>query len=332
MKKWVSNTINGVLGVLIVALIGLEIDIMVTSSQNHNVPSLFGYSFMQVLTDSMDGDRADSFGTGSGVIMQKVAPEDVKVDDVITFSETIESQDIVVSHRVHEVMLAPAAADGSYAVSITSSEQYRYKLNGGSSYTDWAIADGSTQSWPLGTLLEVYLLETSGAINASPAEADIKSFLLNAVSGEYTFYTTGDNQNSSSCGNNHQCVQTYRDEVKEDKLIGRVIAHSDFLGGLIGIARSTWFIPVAVLVPLLIIAILSLVDYFKANKKEKAEEEAKIQAALKEAGVDPSDEKAVILFTEKTRYKLELQETLEKEKEKEKKRLLKEMAKNKAKE
>jgi PKD repeat protein len=126
MKKWVSHLIDGVMGFFIVGLFGLQITMMISEKNNYGVPSLFGYSFMQVLTDSMakpNGqttdttyeDLTDSDGKAitvtklgplsldqyTGIIIEKADPSSIKVGEVITFySDVLEAP---VTHRVIEI-------------------------------------------------------------------------------------------------------------------------------------------------------------------------------------------------------------------------------------
>lgn len=159
------------------------------------------------------------------------------------------------------------------------------------------------------------------------------------VSGKLVFYTIGDNLKAQTCGDTGCSYPANREAISEDDVIGKVIGHNDFLGGVLYVVQQQWFVPVAVLVPLTVIATLSAVDFLKEAKAEQKEEQDAIHAQLVAAGVDPKDEKAVILFEEKARYKYEIQKEMEKAKkeakeelrseiDKEKKRLKKEMKKS----
>jgi signal peptidase I len=257
-RQIVSTVINWVLGILVVFLVVCQVQIIISKSksENHGVPSLFGYSFMTVLTDSMvnTANPSESLNIGTGVVMKRVDSSSIQTGDVITFySETLSQlvgSEEVVSHRVMEI--------------------------------------------------------------------------AKASDGTYIFYTRGDNLNAQTCPNN-SCPETYRDTVYEKDYIGKIVYHSDVLGGFLSTAQQSWFVPVACLVPLLIIAVSSLVDLLKATKEEEREEDRQVLLALNKAGIDFNDERAVYLFSEKQRIKLELKNTLEKQKEDEKKRLRKEM-------
>ncbi len=59
---------------------------------------------MIVLTDSMVGDKDDSFNGGDLIFVKTVKPEDVKVGDVISFFDPNGNGSTVTSHRVVEVI------------------------------------------------------------------------------------------------------------------------------------------------------------------------------------------------------------------------------------
>jgi hypothetical protein len=249
------------LGIVIVFLVGCQIQIIKSKNENYNVPSLFGYSFMTVLTDSMvnTDDPAESLDVGTGVVMQKVPASTIVPGDIITFYSVELSKEagksMVISHRVKEI--------------------------------------------------------------------------TTATDGTITFYTRGDNLHAETCQYNAGgvCSETTRETVEEKYYLGKIVSHSNTLGAFLSTAQQIWFIPVCCLAPLLIIVISSLVDLVKAERSEQYDINREILLGLNAAGIDFNDERAVYLFSEKQRYKIEMRESLEKEKENEKKRLLKEMKK-----
>ena len=87
MKKLISRIVDVVLGVLLAFMVFVQVSMLVSQSkpENYGVPSVFGTSFLYVATDSMEGDNADSLNQGTGVIIKKDDPKNVKVGDVITF-------------------------------------------------------------------------------------------------------------------------------------------------------------------------------------------------------------------------------------------------------
>lgn len=68
------------------------------------VPTLFGYAPMIVLTDSMSGNNEDNFNGGDLIFVKTVKPEEVKKGDVISFFDPQGNGTSITSHRVVEVV------------------------------------------------------------------------------------------------------------------------------------------------------------------------------------------------------------------------------------
>jgi hypothetical protein len=310
------------LGGFIVFLVICQV-VMVRSStyQTYGVPSLFGYSFMEVATDSMVGDASDSLKVGTGAIMKQVSVSEVKTSDVITFkSDYLTSkagQTIIVSHRVQEILLTPSSEGGQGGFAAKIGEEY--SLDGGNS---WVTSDGAMIRAKGGLSIRTRLA-------SDPDETlltyTIPNYSSSAIS-TYTFYTCGDNLNAETCGTGG-CAPTYRDKVTQSNYIGKIVGHNDFLGGLLSVAMSTWFVPVCCLVPLLLIVTFSAIDLVKEGRGEQKEEDRQILLAANKAGVDLADERSFLLFSEKQRYKIQVREEMEKTKAEQKKRILKDMKK-----
>jgi|LAHS01.1.fsa_nt_gb signal peptidase I len=325
VRKIVSNVLSWFFGALVVLLLGCQV-IMLTSStyRNFQVPSLFGYSFMKVLTNSMEGDNPDSLPTNTGVVMRQTAAKEIKVHDVITFkSDYLSSKaggTIVVSHRVSEIMVYPSEEDGNGKLSVSVSEEY--SSNNGAT---WTASDGQMMDFKGGTNVRVRSIEKP--------EGSVVSYTIpyytEGKNGLYMFFTIGDNLNADTCKytSTGTCTMSYRDTIKEDHVIGKIVYHSDTLGYFLGLALSSWFVPVCCLVPLAIIVTFSAIDLVKEGRNEEKEEERQILLEANKMGVDPNDERAFYLFSEKQRYKIQVRNELEKAKAAERKRILREMKK-----
>lgn len=326
-KKLLSNIANWVLGLLIVFLVGCQVQIIRSRSANYNVPSLFGYSFMTVLTDSMANNTEDpsqSLDVGTGVIMQKVAASSIAPSDVITFysEELTEAagQPLVVSHRVFEIIKAPADATSQGFFAAKKDEEY--SLDNGAT---WQLSDTLMHEATGGSTIHFRLIsdrDNSVVTHQIPAYGEKEA-------GAYEFFTCGDNLQAQTCKNyaSGSCSSTTRDPVPEKYYLGRIVYRSNTLGKFLSTAQEIWFIPVCCLVPLLIIVVSSLIDLIKVERAQQYSVDREILLGLNAAGIDFNDEKAVYLFSEKQRYKIELRESMQKEKDAEKKRLLKEMKK-----
>lgn len=101
VRKWASRLVTLFL-LLLVGFVGYcQVSMVVTMNKNYGVPSVFGYSFLYVATDSMDGNLPDSLPVGTGIVIQDVDPHSIAPGDVITFYyPAIGAPD---THRVHEI-------------------------------------------------------------------------------------------------------------------------------------------------------------------------------------------------------------------------------------
>ena len=140
--------------------------------------------------------------------------------------------------------------------------------------------------------------------------------------GVYTFRTMGDNPNA------HQGM--IYEEWTGDLLIGKEIYHSKALGTFLTVAspeaaasagKKAWFFPVAIVTPIVILAVYYIADAFVKYHKEEKEFQAKVEKAIDEAGIDRNDVEAVELFRMKEEIRLEYQEEYEKTKKKLRKEL-----------
>ncbi len=315
-KKIASKIVDIILGALIVLILGLQIDMFITKNNNYGIPSLFGYSFMEVLTDSMEGKNPDSFDAGEGVVIQKKDVNDVKAGEIIAFySDTI---GYCVSHRVIEIVESPAKAGekGSFEVSPA----FEYSVDSG-------------LTWLTGG--ETVLLEEGKSFQTRSKE-DKEHTLTHIIpnysgKSEMTFYTCGDNLNAEwyTKVTGKAVESTYRDTVQSKYYVGNVISHSHFFGGVLHTVQSIWFVPVAILVPILIIGAMTVVDFIKGYRDEKKKEEEELNAEMLAAGIDPTDEKAVLIFKEKYQMRKEIEKEMEEMKKEQKALFLEEFKKAK---
>ena len=315
-KKIASKIVDIVLGALIVLILGLQIDMFITKNNNFGIPSLFGYSFMEVLTDSMEGKEPDSFDAGEGVVIQKKDVNDVKAGEIIAFySEAI---GYCVSHRVIEIVESPeyAGAKGSFEVSPA----FEYSLDNG---TSWA--NGGE---------EVALEEGKSFLTRSKEDKEhTLAHTIPTFAGKHdmTFFTCGDNLNAEwyTKVTGKAVESTYRDNVPAKYYVGTVISHSHFFGGVLHTVQSIWFVPVAILVPILIIGTMTVIDFIKGYREEKKKEEEELSAEMIAAGVDPTDEKASLIFKEKYQMRKELEREMEEMKKEQKALFMEEFKKAK---
>lgn len=90
--------------IIFIAFIAVaEVVGLATRSSNYNVPSIFGYQFLVVETDSMAEDEFGNevYPVGVGLICQKVDVDTIEVGDDITFYWS--SINSTITHRVYEI-------------------------------------------------------------------------------------------------------------------------------------------------------------------------------------------------------------------------------------
>ena len=138
----------------------------------------------------------------------------------------------------------------------------------------------------------------------------------------YTVYTMGDNPEAHS--------RFTREKWDSKYLIGKVVYHSQWLGDFLSISspdaaahagKTAWFFPVAIIVPILLLAIIYMIEPIKQYIKDRKKRNKLIQEALDASGIDQNDEKAVELFKMKEEMRLDYLEEYEETKTKYKKQL-----------
>ena len=91
--------------VILVPMLIINCTLLIKGWTNKDeVPTLFGYAPMIVLTDSMAGENEDSFSGGDLIFVKTVKAEDVKIGDVISFFDPQGNGTSITSHRVVEVI------------------------------------------------------------------------------------------------------------------------------------------------------------------------------------------------------------------------------------
>ncbi len=166
VRKVVSYSIDGILGLFIVFLLSVQVQMMVTQRSNHGVPMAFGHSFLYVATDSMAGEKEDSLNVGTGIVIEKVDPASLQSGDVITFYD--ESIGAPNTHRIQET----PQKEGDYYVihtkgDNTESARYSETYTGEYFTSDLLIGKVVSHSDALGTFLSYVSPSASGAASIS---------------------------------------------------------------------------------------------------------------------------------------------------------------------
>lgn len=108
-KKVFDVIVNIVIVLYLIGTVLISISIFSTIGNDEGVPNLFGYSFMNVVTDSMQTEKEDSIDVGDLAICE--TPEDryaLKVGDIIAFRTSVfedneEEKIIIKLHRIVEI-------------------------------------------------------------------------------------------------------------------------------------------------------------------------------------------------------------------------------------
>ena len=105
MKKFLSVIGNILLTIVVIFAVVLTVVVIASTRNANRIPSLFGYSFLSVLSDSMEGK--DGFYTGDLIIDRTITDgfaeaNDLKVGDVITFIRDLGdgSGEFIETHRI----------------------------------------------------------------------------------------------------------------------------------------------------------------------------------------------------------------------------------------
>ena len=97
----ILSVVGTVLCIILVPILVLNLILIVKSYVNtEKVPDVGGYLPMIVLTDSMYPE----IESGDLIICRTIDPEDVKVDDIITFFDPAGNGTSIVTHRVIEIV------------------------------------------------------------------------------------------------------------------------------------------------------------------------------------------------------------------------------------
>lgn len=96
IKKISSKAFDILFNIFIILCICLTIYISKNTAQGE-APTLFGYKFYTVLTESM----SPTMDKGSLLVVKEVKPEQIKVEDVITFGNS--NNKSVTTHRVKQI-------------------------------------------------------------------------------------------------------------------------------------------------------------------------------------------------------------------------------------
>ncbi len=108
LKKILDNVLTVVLVIVLVLMSALSL-MLIISSANDGVASVFGYSPI-VLHDTKSMEP--TFGADDLVIVKKEDASKLEAGEIISFWGFVDNQRSIITHRIHEVIVL---GDGSYA-------------------------------------------------------------------------------------------------------------------------------------------------------------------------------------------------------------------------
>ncbi len=292
----VSTLVDGALLVLAGAMLALELTLFI-STKKDGMPSLFGKTFMRVLTGSMDGPNTPEF-----FLTRAGNDASGRVTGVYETQEEAEK--------------ACSSSEGVFT--LEKKGPWMLGVN-----TAAILERKSFEDVEPGDIVTFYY-----DLDSTYTHQLVSHRVIEII--DSTLYCYGDAYPKngyaySTSSSSYTGVQ----RITKSDYVGTIVSKSDFLGGVMTMTSSVWFVPIVVGVPLLSMAGFSLADTIKQSRLEKKETEAKIAAMVAASGIDLNDQRAVEIAREKAAVKLEIQEELEKEKQKQKELFLKQFEKEK---
>ena len=122
MKPKTKKILKLLLNIAVYALFALILllTVFIVASGGKGYTSVFGSAFVAVESDSMDGDREDSFQKGALLklqILSETEKAELKQGEIISFYDNIGGKRVINSHRIIEVW-----GEGSATVFITQGD------------------------------------------------------------------------------------------------------------------------------------------------------------------------------------------------------------------
>ena len=118
-KKILKILLN--IAVYVLFALILLLTVFIVASGNKGYTSIFGTAYVAVESDSMNGDREDSFQKGALLKLDILSDDEklkLKEGDIISFYDTIGGKRVINSHRIVEVW-----GEGSSRVFVTQGDK-----------------------------------------------------------------------------------------------------------------------------------------------------------------------------------------------------------------
>ncbi len=243
--------------------------LMFSAKVRNEVPSLFGYSAVKILSPSMeDGDEENGeFYAGDVVLVKVCNPEDLQVDNIIAFYEPIIKPD---DDDLTEVT-SGSGTSGNIETTLPSF------MGGGVNNEYQSEAAKNYSIVKFHRIVKIYE-------NTNPTSE---------YYGKIFFETQGDRNNSPDT-----------DKVMADYVVGVYVNTNSFVGNLFQFCTTTAGMIVLILLPSLIIIALLVVEIYGQARKIKYEKQFEAVASQEQILKEVTNEQSVVQ-NEKKDKKLE---------------------------
>lgn len=216
---------------------------MYISKTNRQVPSLFGYSVVTVLTGSMEPD----FSPGDTVIVKATRVGDLKVGDVIAFYE-YQQPGISVGDLIQNVENVPQNP-------TNNSENVDTTISG-------FLGGGAANDY------QKNVAQNSNVVFHKIEQISTLTDKSSPYYGKIFFYTTGNTQSSTKAW------------IMEDYVVGRYQQSSGIIGLLLSISSSSVGSLMLIIVPAAVLGILLVLSFVKDIKKQLKEQSTQEQLQI----------------------------------------------------
>lgn len=209
--------------------------LMFSAKMRNEVPSLFGYSAVKILTPSMVDGEGDEYQPGDVVLVRACNPEDLEVGDIIAFYEPIV--------EVDEGHLETAQITSMHANISTTFLSF---FGGGASNE---YQRDAAQNYSRVMFHRIVAISTP----SNPADE---------YYGKLFFQTQGDANNSPDA-----------EWVMEDYIVGVYVNTNSFVGNLFQFCTTTAGMILLIILPSLIIIALLAIDIYGQSRQLRYEKQ-----------------------------------------------------------
>lgn len=239
-KKTKFQLISNIIGYVIFSFIFIMVIIVTIQSFTGGTPNFFGYCYYYIETNSMDGDKEDSFSAKNVIISKLINEKDyssINIGDIVTFKPNDSSLPSYVTTETHRIV-------GYY---------YTYnKITG----DDTSKVTSYTEFYGK---YEIYGITTQEQTYKRAEEVGLDDFEIVGV------VTKGDNETTNP---------THDKPIYFNQIISKFVKKSPTLTWLYGVLRTFWGFFLLVFLPLTALIVINIISTVLAHKKDRAEKQA----------------------------------------------------------